>query len=69
MIQLPVRSPLMGGITRHRTPGLRSAVLLAACGNSLWAQTGGANPSTAGRYQPLDSTGRWQQYLDDTSVN
>lgn len=42
----------------------RGVVLLAACGVSLCAQTGGA--ASPGTYQPLDSSQRWRQYLDDT---
>lgn len=49
-------------ITRNRTPGLRTAVLLAVCGVSLWAQT----PATAGTYRPLDSSERWKHYHGDT---
>ena len=66
MIQLSVRRLRTGGIAQHRTLGLRTAVLFAACGVSLYAQSGAANPPAPGNYQPLDSTGRWRHYLDDT---
>lgn len=63
MIQL-LRCPPLMSLMRHRSLGLSSVVLFAACGVSLWAQAGGV--SSPGRYQPLDASVRWHLYLDDT---